>query len=197
MHTRRGIFFQLILKEAPAQAALQLSGYRWGLIDRQVVLQDHLFEQKDRRAKALSRLAQGHFCYGFFDQAGMVAYYMWYTVASETAALVPWELNTRLVLNPKDGYIWDCFTSPDHRRRGLYREGLRMIIALFGSYQIERYFICCMRDNIPSIDAIRSMRFRDIFEFTVSRAGPFVLYKRNGAGWSVGVGMPTFNILSL
>lgn len=195
MRTHHGIFFRLTPGEASVQVPSLLSGYRWGLIDRQVVLQDPIFAQKDRLIKALSRFKDGHACYGFFDQTGKVAYYMWCTVASETVASVPWELNTRLVLNPKAGYVWDCFTSPDHRRRGLYREGLRTVISFFGSYKIENYYICCMKDNIPSAEAIRSVGFRDAFEFTVSRVGPFVFCKRSSGGLSFGIGTPRFNIL--
>lgn len=196
MQARHGIFFQsLALSDTAAEAVLP-SDYRWGLIDETIIMNDSIFAVKDRRAKAYVRLADGHVCYGFLDQTGEVVYYMWITIARDAYRLVPWELNTQFALKPKTVYFWDCFTTPAHRRRGLYRSALRIGVSLAKKQGAEKSYICCMKGNTTSLDAIRDSGFRDMFEFTIRRIGPLVFCKRSGSSISVKFSIPRFDILS-
>jgi len=195
MQIRRGIFFQSSPRNQSAETSPLPHEYRWGPVNEQAIIRDPIFAVKDRRIKAHTRLADGHACYGFFNQAGSVAYYMWITITHEAPKAVPWELNTQFILKPTRGYFWDCFTAPEHRRRGLYRAALNTASTLARTQGVEKSFICCLKENIPSINAIRSVEFRDIFEFTVRRIGPLVLCKRDGRNILVGFGNPKFNLL--
>lgn len=195
MQIRNGIFFQSLAPNDTVAEAVLPSDYQWELINDSLLMKDSIFDAKDRRMKARARLTDGHACYGFLDTTGAVAYYMWITTAHGKERSVPWELNTRLILKPNTGYFWDCFTAPEHRRRGLYRAALRTAVKFAETQGIEKSYICCMKENIPSIHAIRSAGFHDIFEFTVRRIGPLVMCKRSAVSISVKFGSPKFDIL--
>lgn len=195
MQIRRGIFFQSSSRNQNITSASSPLGYSWRSIDEQTIVHDPIFTAKDRRAKACARREAGHACYGFFDSKGGVAYYMWVTIARDAKRAASWELNTQLVLKPKTGYFWDCFTAPEHRRRGLYSGALRNAMALAIKQGAEKGYICCLKENMPSINAIRSSGFHDVFEFTVGRIGPLVFCKRSDRSASLQFGIPKFAII--
>lgn len=195
MPVHRGIFFRVLAEKQNKELATP-AGYDWRPIDEQIIMRDPIFNAKDRRVKARGRLIDGHKCYGFLDQAGAVAYYMWITIARDAPRFIPWELHTQFALKPQTGYFWDCFTAPEHRRRGLYRTALRTAIKLTSNQDIENSYIYCLQENTPSLAAIRSAGFQDWFKFTVWRMGPLVFCKRSGRRALIKFGSPKFDILN-
>lgn len=169
IQVRHGIFFR---SDVVSELLNQNDDYVFKQIPKELLAKDPIFNEKNRIEKFYNRLKdEHHYCYGFFDQDNVVVFYMWISYPASTSILVPWVFKTKLVINPHTAYIWDCFTTPQHRRRGLYKQGLLKAKALCAQQGVEQMYIDCAKDNIASQAGINSAGFKIFFEYTVRRVG--------------------------
>lgn len=70
---------------------------------------------------------------------------------------------------PGEGYIYESFTSPAVRGRGIYPLALRHIVARLGAEGITRLWVGVEADNEPSIRAITKAGFEVAFEISYRR----------------------------
>jgi GNAT superfamily N-acetyltransferase len=99
------------------------------------------------------RLAAGHRAYVAW--AGwMPASWGW--VASSTAEIG--ELGLRFRIPPRERYLWNFVTRPEHRGRGLYPRLLNAIVAA-ESDEAERFWIIHAPENHASASGIRKAGF--------------------------------------
>jgi GNAT superfamily N-acetyltransferase len=91
------------------------------------------------------RLAAGRRCY-VARVRGALAAYGWVSFGEEVIG----EMRLRIRLLPGEAYVWDCFTAPAYRRRGLYSALLQHITAELRAEGLCRVWIGADLDNIPS-----------------------------------------------
>ncbi len=116
---------------------------------------DALFRENNRTEKFIRRIKDGHKCYGFLENNENVIAYFW--VSYPTRKSPPFTFGLNLKIPSTHMYIWDCRTSPDFQRTGLYRNGL---IKIREKYQDKKIFINCDYKNINSIKGIENAGFR-------------------------------------
>ena len=156
------------------------SGYVWSTIGPDA-LTDVIFGERNRRRRFVHRFAEGHRCYAFFDSVGGIAAYFWFTVADCASVPVPWEFGRCASLPPHTAYVWDCFTAPAHRRRGLYRAGLLRFRTMSCPEGARTVFVVTRTANIASIAGITAAGFTPSHDYITIRIGPFVLVRRRGS----------------
>lgn len=89
-------------------------------------------------------------------------------------------LGLSIGLTPEIAYIWDCRTTPQHRRRGLYRSALRQTLALAQSEGAKLAIMVAECDNETSRGGILTAGFREYATVHLVRLGPALLSR--GAG---------------
>ncbi|MDP9222950.1 MAG: GNAT family N-acetyltransferase [Actinomycetota bacterium] len=87
----------------------------------------------------------------------------------ETEAAWMGEVARYFVVPPGDAYIYESFTRPEVRGRGLYPTVLRTIAAALGSRGTRRLWIAAEETNRPSLRAIEKAGFAPAFGITMSR----------------------------
>lgn len=97
---------------------------------------------KGRYDKFIERFDCGHKCYGH-DKDGKVISYFW--VSSGQNAPFAFGVDAKILENQV--YIWDCRISEDEQNQGLYRDGLKNIMALNAD---KTCLIVSEIKNIPS-----------------------------------------------
>jgi hypothetical protein len=147
----------------------EMAGYHF-VEFRESDLESHgLFRERDRPVWFPRRLQDGHRLFGWRDQAGEAAGYLWFSTSSQPP--VPWTLGLKLRLRGGETYVWDCRTAEPHRRRHLYRGGLVRLRGLAAAEGMRRVFIDCDPGNIASIRAIERAGFLRQSEASVRRFG--------------------------
>ncbi len=86
-----------------------------------------------------------------------------------TAAAWTRELRAYLVPPMRDGYIYESFTRPDARGRGIYPFALRHIVTWGRTADVERLWVGVEEHNDPSIRAITKAGFREAFRLPYER----------------------------
>jgi GNAT superfamily N-acetyltransferase len=82
------------------------------------------------------RLSRGCRCFAVWVE-GAVAGYGWLSTSPE------WIGEIQLEIAPKagEGYIWNCFTLPEHRRQGVFRSMVKGITAVGAREGLTRMWI--------------------------------------------------------
>lgn len=110
---------------------------------RELTLEDFyknaVFEVANRRDRYLNYLKNGHRCFGFEDQKGIIVTYFWLTIGEPNRFRpVPVFRGSNWLLDSHEAYIWDCHTILGYRRRGLYKEGLKRLVAMCQRQKIKQ-----------------------------------------------------------
>lgn len=90
------------------------------------------------------------------------------------------ELGTFLAPPPGDAYVYESFTRPDARGRGIYPLVLRAISGDLHEQGHPRMWIGVEATNEASIRAIRKAGFEDVFTFVYSGPGRDVAVEPDG-----------------
>jgi len=106
-----------------------------------------------------SRMARG--CRGFAAWVdGGIAGYGWLSTRPEWIG----ELQLEIAPRPGEGYIWNCVTLPEHRRKGIFRGLLINIPAAMRNEGMSRSWIGSVA--IPAENAVGSAGFTPALRFT-------------------------------
>lgn len=91
--------------------------------------------------------------------------------ATWTTTKAAWTRELRRYFKPPpgDGYIYESFSSPDARGRGIYPLALKHILARARAEGIARMWVGVEADNPPSIRAITKAEFEIAFEISYRR----------------------------
>ncbi|MFI5283882.1 MAG: GNAT family N-acetyltransferase [Candidatus Dormibacterales bacterium] len=105
-----------------------------------------------------SRLARGCQCFEA-RVGGDLAGYGWLSSGPEWIG----EIQVRLSPGPGEGYIWNCVTLPEHRRRGVFSALLRGITGGGRAAGLTRMWIGSVA--IPAEKAVRPVGFMPALHF--------------------------------
>jgi RimJ/RimL family protein N-acetyltransferase len=75
--------------------------------------------------------------------------------------------------------IFDCYTFPEHRSKGVYRESLMQLASTFQQSGTRRVLIAVDPGNIASIKGIERAGFEPLYRLTRSRRYGRVLLRRS------------------
>jgi GNAT superfamily N-acetyltransferase len=110
-------------------------------------------------AQVERRLALGKRCY-VAEAAGQVVSYGWLSFRQEE---IP-ELERVVHPGPDEAYIWDCFTLPAYRGKGLLRAVLRSMEADLRWFAFRRAWAAILADNRSSQHAFRKAGFTHVVD---------------------------------
>ena len=110
-------------------------------------------------AKVLQRWSEGHSLYGIIIGDALITY-SW---VSDAGAAVGVLHSMVLKVPERSIYIWDCFTRPELRGRGLFQELLRGIVERHPGIDIA--YSAVDVNNAPSIRAMTKAGFRPLFRY--------------------------------
>lgn len=110
------------------------------------------------------RLSTDTRCY-LVESRGRLLHASWVTTASAWTA----ELNAFVSPPPGDAYIYESFTRPETRGRGIYPFALDNICADLAERGIPRAWIAVEATNAPSVRAISKAAFQPAFEIAFRR----------------------------
>lgn len=82
------------------------------------------------------RLVRGCRCFAVLA-GGAVAGYGWLSTGSEWIGEIQLEIRPA----PGEGYLWNCFTLPEHRRKGVFRSVVTGIVDVAASAGLTRLWI--------------------------------------------------------
>lgn len=108
------------------------------------------------------RLARGCRCF-VVSLDGAIAGYGWLSTASEWIGELQLEISPR----PGEGYIWNCVTLAEHRRKGIFRSLLLGISETARTEGMRRLWIGTVA--IPAEKALEPSGFRPALRFGVLR----------------------------
>jgi hypothetical protein len=111
-----------------------------------------------------ARLARGCLCFGVWIDGG-IAGYGWLSTGPEWISELELEIHPR----PREGYIWNCATLPEHRRKGVFRSlvtGMSIAARRLGS---KRLWIGSVA--IPAEKALAPIGFVPALQFHSIRLG--------------------------
>jgi GNAT superfamily N-acetyltransferase len=109
-----------------------------------------------------TRLARGCRCF-VVSVDGAIAGYGWLSTASEWIGELQLEISPR----PGEGYIWNCVTLKEHRRKGVFRSLLLGIAEIARAEGLRRLWIGTVA--IPAEKALEPSGFRPAFRFAFMR----------------------------
>jgi hypothetical protein len=124
-----------------------------------------------------SRLAEGFEAHGLVTPEGQLAYYMWLSFGNDKG-WAPWAFTARISLSASSGYIFDCKTDPEHRRRGLYTSALKHARWLCYRAHCNEVLIDVEPLNNPAVRAIKSASFAKRARLEVTKMGPITKVNR-------------------
>ena len=83
-----------------------------------------------------------------------------------------WTSEIRAFIAPPVGdvYVYESFTRPEARGRGIYPFALASMCAVLGEQRVARVWVGVEADNVPSIRAITKGGFENAFELAFQRA---------------------------
>jgi hypothetical protein len=147
-------FFERDLREPmPPVAPLKGIELREGSLSDIALLQ--CLKDADRQKKqALHRFKAGHHWYVSIEkETGRLTSYRW---ASMTSAFIP-EINRMILLKPGEVYLYDLYTLPEFRRRGIEGVSRQFIYdQLCRRYNAPRLVVYIRPDNYASLQAGRN-----------------------------------------
>ena len=111
-----------------------------------------------------SRLSERTHCF-LVDDGDLLVHSSWVT----TAAAWTRELSTYLVPPRGDAYIYESFTRPEARGRGVYPFALQRIAAWASDEGLRRVWVAVEEHNPPSIRAVSKADFAEGFRIDFAR----------------------------
>jgi GNAT superfamily N-acetyltransferase len=124
------------------------------------------------RDLAAERMARGVRCYGAWIEQKLVAY-GWLSVGPEWIGEIQLEISPR----PGEGYVWNCVTLPEFRRRGIFRALLLGISEHARSLGLRRLWLGSVA--IPAEKALGPAGFKPALQSRLlSRGGWHVAFVR-------------------
>jgi len=99
------------------------------------------------------RLARGCRCFAALAQ-GELAGYGWLSTGTEWIG----EIQLEIKPGPGEGYVWNCFTLPEHRRRGIFRSVVTGVAGVAAREGLARLWIGSVA--IPAQEAIGPAGFK-------------------------------------
>ncbi|MBL7068239.1 MAG: GNAT family N-acetyltransferase [Candidatus Omnitrophica bacterium] len=179
---KKGLFFECNIDKGSLVGDMDFREYSFNEVPAEAFGRDEIFDEKERFRRFLDYSKSGHRCFAFFTSTGSIASYLWLSVFDREVQ-IPWELNLKLLLKPGSAYIWNCVTKEEHRRKGLYKNGLKNARSICFRKGIKKVYICSIEDRDPSKGfskkGIISAGFREKFSFSVSKIGPLRLIKKS------------------
>ena len=135
-----------------------------------------------------ARLTAGHWVIYALGSDGDIQSWGWLTAPANVPQDSPWEFGIRMRVAPGSGFLWDYFTMPDYRGRGLYRILLQ--------HSAEQCFLRGARralgyadvSNTASSRGLANAQYLGQAEIHVKRFGPFCQISRHGFRQTVLVG---------
>lgn len=118
----------------------------------------------DSAATFAARLTDATRCWLVLHES-RIAHATWTTTAGAWTR----EIGRYFKPPPGEGYVYESFTSPTVRGRGIYPLALRHILARLGAEGITRLWVGVEADNEPSIRAITKAGFEVAFEISYRR----------------------------
>jgi GNAT superfamily N-acetyltransferase len=106
-----------------------------------------------------TRMARGCRCFAAWIDGG-IAGYGWLSTRPEWIG----ELQLEIAPRAGEGYIWNCFTLPEHRRKGIFHALLIDIAAVMRSEGMSRSWVGSVA--IPAENAVGSAGFAPALQFT-------------------------------
>ncbi len=152
--------YQWFVAETDADLAPPSSrkGVRFSSLDRSH-LDASLLQKKGRAQRFAERLEVGHEWYGFLDDDGSLASYIWLSRHDRIGQPVPFAGPFSLSLQAGDAYVWDCRTDTRYRGRGLYPDALGHVRRTIAR-DCTHIWINCETSNDASRRAIAKAGFR-------------------------------------
>lgn len=126
--------------------------------------QSDIFFVKSRVSRYKNNLSNGHRCFGFVNAQGKVISYLWLSVFDK---IPPLTKSVSLVINPGLAYIWDCRTSENYMRQGLYKSGLINLMRIIKKMNIDEVRICNLDDNLIATKTMLSLNFKFLYSVSV------------------------------
>jgi len=111
-----------------------------------------------------SRLTGGTECF-LVIKHGLVVHATWATSSSAWMR----ELQRYFCPPPGDVYVYESFTRPEVRGRGVYPLALRFIAKWAGERDVKRLWVGVEHDNPPSLKAVQKAGFAPAFEVSFDR----------------------------
>jgi len=111
-----------------------------------------------------SRLAGGALCF-LVVQGRLIVHATWGTYSSAWTR----ELQRYFCPPPGDLYVYESYTRPEVRGRGVYTFALRRIAAWAGARGTKRLWVAVEHDNPPSLKAVATAGFTPAFEVSFRR----------------------------
>jgi GNAT superfamily N-acetyltransferase len=105
------------------------------------------------------RLARGSRCFVVWI-GGAVGGYGWLSVSPEWMG----EVQLRITPRAGEGYVWNCVTVPEHRRKGIFRSVLTGISNVAHAEGLKRLWIGSVA--IPAEKAVGPSGFKPALHFT-------------------------------
>ena len=119
-----------------------------------------VFAVKNREARYLGHLENGHRCFGFENNEGDIVSYFWITIGEYNRSRpIPTFGEAYWLLTDGEACIWDCRTIDACRRQGLYREGLNRLIYFCQQQNAMKIMMSCDVLNRTSHAGILSAGF--------------------------------------
>jgi L-amino acid N-acyltransferase YncA len=111
-----------------------------------------------------ARLSEHSGC--FIVVAGdRIVHATWWTVTGAWTR----ELGAHLVPTPGDAYVYESFTGPGERGRGIYPFALRGISVQLGALGVARVWVAVEKDNLASLRAVSKAGFEAAAEISYTR----------------------------
>ena len=133
-------------------------------------------------------LAAGHCVIYALGADGDLQSWGWVTAPVDEAQDSPWEFGIRLRVQPGAGFLWDYFTMPKYRGRGLYKALLRHSAEQCFIRGAHRAWGYADVTNSASRRGLLSSDYGGDTEIRLSRFGPFCRIVRPGLRYTVRVG---------
>jgi ribosomal protein S18 acetylase RimI-like enzyme len=113
-----------------------------------------LKDAERQKKQALTRFKAGHHWYLSIEkETGRLTNYRW---ASMTSAFIP-EINRMILLKPGEAYLYDLYTLPEFRRRGIEAASRQFIYdELYRRFKAPRLVVYIQPDNHASLQAGRN-----------------------------------------
>lgn len=113
------------------------------------------------------RLARGSRCFVVWMD-GAVGGYGWLSISPEWMG----EIQQQITLRAGEGYVWNCVTMPEHRRKGVFRSLLTGISNIAHAEGLKRLWIGSIA--IPAEKAVGESGFKPALRFTSASIGRFL-----------------------
>jgi GNAT superfamily N-acetyltransferase len=143
------LVYRLDAREYRLEPALPLTSRKLGFDE---LCRLRYFKAESFPESIRERLDSGHVCHGFFSGPDLV------NVAWTTHGYLDMEPGL-VIHDPVSSGIYDCYTLPEHRSKGIYRDTLIRTIRALRDEGAEVVLISVHPRNLPSIKAIERAGF--------------------------------------